>query len=112
RARPDEEDVSPGVHPHADRGPGAHAVAEWIEPVGGLSLRAPLRVRGPLPPGPLPPAAGRETLSSRLQSRRVIGIAAAADLDDDVVDAAGGRVGHEVIDRGLRGDLVADDPER
>src|SRR2546425_3040637 len=87
RARPDEEDVRPGVDAHAYGGACAHEVRERVE-------------------------AGAKLLGARLQRGGVVGVAATADLDDEIVDPAHGRVGHEVVDRAPRDDPVPDDPER
>src|SRR5688572_19862064 len=86
-ARPGEEYVAPSMHTHADGGSGTHEMLERVEAVS-------------------------QPFGARLQRRRVVRIASATHLDHDVVDPSRRGVRHEVIDRALRRDLVADDPER
>jgi len=87
-ARPDEEHVAPGVHAHPHGRPRAHQMRQRIEPVV------------------------RQRFSARLELRGVVRVAPATDLDDHIMNAPRSGVGHEVVDRALRRDLVADDPDR
>jgi len=53
-----------------------------------------------------------DRLRPRLERARVVRVAAAAHLHDEIADVPADAVGQEIVDPLLRRDPVADDPER